>query len=79
MSRLQRMSIAEYWRVYCTRQFCENHLAWHSAYQSEIITVSQASISQKLFRIEFSDNSTTICAWHDTVYVQRIPGTLRNF
>lgn len=79
MARLYSMTVAEYWRNYCARQFCENHLAWHECYDSEVQAITQASISEKLYKVEFSDHTTTIVAHTDIMYIQRVPGTLRNW
>lgn len=78
MARLQRMTLAAYHEVYCLRQFCENHLAWVQNYQSELVNVTRCN-HHKLFKVEFSDRTSTILDHNTVIFVQRVPGTIRNF
>jgi hypothetical protein len=76
---LQRLTVAAYWRNYCAAQFCDTHIAWLDHYDSEVVTVQQSGISAKLYRVQFSDDSTTVVEHTAICVVQRVPGTLRNW
>jgi hypothetical protein len=78
MARLIRTTIAAYYEIYCSRQFAENHNCYLDGYDSQVVTVEQGRFP-KLYRISFSDRTQTIVAHTAIVFVERVPGTLRNW
>lgn len=78
MARLARLTIASYYDQYCARQFTENHLCWLDGFDSEVLEVQQGRFP-KLYRVSFSDRTESIVAHTAIVFVERIPGTLRNW
>lgn len=77
MARLQRLTLAEYVRRFVVPQFVQNHMLWLHGYDSEVAAVS-ACKTPKLFRVEFSDRTQTITDHNAIVFIQIVPGTLRN-
>jgi hypothetical protein len=79
MSRLIRTTLAAYYDQYVAHQFAPNHNCFLDGFDSELVAVRRARIIPRLYVVSFSDHTESIVDCNAVVYIQTVPGTLRNW